>query len=73
MFFAPSRVTKRRDDWGRGGVESRIAEVWPAFLELVGQQVSITKSTSPEAVQQVWAELVEGTTPPNEAHVIQVT
>lgn len=29
FFFAPDRVSKRAEDWGRAGLEARVAEAWP--------------------------------------------
>ncbi len=36
FFFAPTRVTKRAEDWGRAGLEQRVAEAWHPFCEWTG-------------------------------------
>ena len=33
FFFAPDRVVKRSEDWGRAGLEQRVAEAWHPFCE----------------------------------------
>ena len=70
MFFAPARVEQRRTDWGPGGLETRLAEVWPGFVEAVSGWVRIDHRTGPEALQAAWAELVDGAASPDEAVVI---
>ncbi len=70
MFFAPSRVEQRRADWGPGGLESRLAEVWPGFVEAVSDWVGIDRRNGADAVRSSWVELVDGATSPDEAIVI---
>ena len=37
FFFAPDRVAKRTPDWGREGLEARLAEAWRPYLEWTAQ------------------------------------
>ena len=36
FFFAPDRVVKRSEDWGRAGLEKRVADAWHPFCEWTG-------------------------------------
>ncbi|HSJ91133.1 MAG TPA: DUF2855 family protein, partial [Ilumatobacter sp.] len=70
LFFAPSQIEKRRADWGPGGVEERLAAAWTPFIEFVGDLVRIEHGDGPDAVVQVFGDLVENRTPPDVAHVL---
>ena len=35
FFFAPDRVIKRSEDWGRAELEQRVAEAWHPFCEWI--------------------------------------
>lgn len=70
MFFAPSQIEKRRADWGPGGVESRLAAVWSAFIAFVGEQVRVEHGEGADAVVAAFTDLVENRTAPDVAHVV---
>lgn len=70
LFFAPSRVEKRRAEWGPGGLETRLADAWLPFLDAVTGRIAFEHSSGPDAVREVWGGLVEGTAPPDRAHVL---
>ena len=70
MFFAPSQIEKRHADWGAGVVESKLAEAWGPFIRKVSDWVTIEHSAGPDAVTEVFAETLEGSTSPNVARVL---
>lgn len=70
MFFAPSRIEQRRQDWGPGGVEQRLAAAWSPFLAFVDGHVSIEHHEGADAVVDVFASLVDNRTAPDVAHVL---
>ncbi|MDJ0767878.1 MAG: DUF2855 family protein [Ilumatobacter sp.] len=70
MFFAPSQIEKRHQDWGPGVVEERLAEAWGPFIEKVSGWVTIEHGSGPDAVADVFAEMLEGETSPDVAHVL---
>jgi hypothetical protein len=70
MFFAPNQIEKRSADWGPGVLDERIAEAWRPFLDAVAERVAIEHGIGADAVVAVYAELVEGRTPPDVAHVL---
>jgi hypothetical protein len=70
MFFAPSQIDKRHADWGPGVVESKLAEVWGPFISKVSGWVTIEHRSGPDAVQEVFAETLEGAASPNVARVL---
>lgn len=70
FFFAPDQIKKRRDDWGRGGVEKGHAEAWREFAPVVEQWVDVTVGKGPEGLRDAWLEVLSGKTDPRVGHVI---
>lgn len=70
FFFAPSQIDKRRADWGPGVLEGKLAEAWRPFVDWVGGMVSIVHHDGPDAVSDVFHEVLEGRTDPDTAHVL---
>lgn len=69
MFFAPARIAKRQQDWGRGGLETRMAEQWAHFSEWAQRWLEVRHVHGPEAVAVLWRELVAGIDDPRRAFV----
>jgi hypothetical protein len=72
FFFAPDRVTKRSDDWGREGLATRVAEAWQPFCDWVGGWLTIDRERGFEALSDAYREVLEGRVGPDRAHVISV-
>ena len=51
FFFAPDRVVKRSEDWGRAGLETRVADAWHPFCEWTA---SNTMSRADELANPAW-------------------
>ena len=70
MFFAPSQIEKRREEWGPGVIEARLGEAWGPFIEQVSGWVEIQHGSGAGAVEDVYRELLENRTRPDTAHVL---
>lgn len=70
FFFAPDRVVKRRADWGGADFERRVDEAWAAFLESVDGWLTIAERRGPDAMAEVWLDVLEGRTPPDVGYVV---
>jgi hypothetical protein len=70
FFFAPDRVVKRSEDWGRTGLESRVADAWHPFCEWVGSWLEIRRGEGFDAVQTAYLDVLEGRVDPRTAHVL---
>lgn len=70
MFFAPSQIEKRRQEWGPGVVEARLGEAWGPFLEQVSGWIEIEHGTGADAIGAVYVEMLENRTRPDTAHVL---
>ncbi len=72
FFFAPDRVTKRGADWGRAGLEERVADAWHPFCEWTGEWIEPIEGSGFEAVQSAFLDVLEGRVDPKHAHVLSL-
>jgi hypothetical protein len=70
FFFAPTRVVKRSEDWGRVGLESRVADAWHPFCEWIEGWLETIPGEGFDAVQSAWLDVLEGRVDPKHAHVL---
>jgi hypothetical protein len=73
FFFAPDRVVKRSQDWGRAGLEERVADAWHPFCEWIGGWLKPIRGEGFEAVQAAYLDVLEGRVEPTSAHVLALT
>ncbi|HEX4188135.1 MAG TPA: DUF2855 family protein [Solirubrobacteraceae bacterium] len=72
FFFAPDRASKRAADWGREGLEQRLADAWRPYLEWTGTWLEVLHGEGPEAVEAAYLELLDGRTDPAKAHILSL-
>ena len=70
LFFAPDQIVKRREDWGPGGVESRFAEAWQAFLPVVEGWITVEERSGADGVVDAYHEVLDGRVDPSVAFVL---
>lgn len=70
LFFAPDRVVKRSRDWGRAGLEQRVADAWHPFCEWIGERLEVVHGEGFDAVREAYLDVLEGRVAPNTAHVV---
>jgi len=72
FFFAPDRVSKRSQDWGRAELEARVAEAWHPFCEWTGGWLETIRGEGFEAVRDAYLDVLEGRVDPKHAHVLSL-
>jgi hypothetical protein len=72
FFFAPDRVTKRADDWGRAGLETRVADTWHPFCEWTAGWLGPIPGSGFDAVRAAYLDVIDGKVDPNKAHVLRL-
>jgi NADPH:quinone reductase-like Zn-dependent oxidoreductase len=72
FFFAPTRVTKRAKEWGRAGMEQRVADAWHPFCEWTGGWLEPIRGRGFDALQRAYLDVLEGRVAPQTAHVISL-
>jgi hypothetical protein len=72
FFFAPDRVVKRSEDWGRAMLQTRVADAWHPFCEWTGGWLDVVRGRGFEAVQSAYLDVLEGRVDPKTAHVLSL-
>jgi hypothetical protein len=72
IFFAPDRVARRTEDWGRAGLEARAAEAWHPFCEWTGGWLEVIRDDGLQAAETAYLDVLEGRVAPRTAHVISL-
>jgi hypothetical protein len=70
FFFAPDRIAKRAREWGRDGLEERIAEAWDPYVRWTEGWLEVLHGSGPDAIQSAYLDLLDGRVGPAEAHVL---
>jgi NADPH:quinone reductase-like Zn-dependent oxidoreductase len=72
FFFAPDRVAKRSEDWGRAGLESRLAEDWAPYVAWAQGWLRVIHGEGADAVRDAYLDLLDGRIDPSSAHVLSL-
>lgn len=72
VFFAPDRVAKRSEDWGRDTLQTMVADAWHPFCEWTGAWLDVIRGQGFEAVQSAYLDVLEGRVGPKAAHVLSL-
>ena len=72
VFFAPDQMRKRTADWGREGLDERFGQAWRSFGPPVEQWVDVQVGHGPQALREVWLEVLSGRSAPRTGHVLQL-
>ncbi len=70
VFFAPERMRKRARDWGRTGLDERFGDAWRRFAPAVEGWVDVVEHHGPEALREVWLDVLAGRAAPRAGHVV---
>ncbi|SNY25428.1 DUF2855 family protein [Paractinoplanes atraurantiacus] len=72
VFFAPVQMRKRRQDWGRDGLEDRFAAAWQRFAAAAGEWIEVRAGVGPDDLRRVWLDLVDGKVAARQGHVMRL-
>ena len=72
LFFAPTQIQKRSQEWGPVGLQERIGEAWVKFRDSSDAWLTVSRSCGPEAVERVYKETLEGRAKPSEGHILSL-
>jgi uncharacterized protein DUF2855 len=70
VFFAPDQMRKWTAEWGRAGLDQRFADAWRRFALAVEGWVDVDVQHGPDALRDVWLEVLAGRTAPRIGHVL---
>jgi Protein of unknown function (DUF2855) len=72
FFFAPDRVVKRSQDWGRAELEARVAAAWHPFCDWTRGWLRVIRGGGFEDVRAAYLDVLEGRVDPKSAHVLSL-
>ena len=72
LFFAPTQLIKRREDWGPGAIKKLYEDTWIEFVPQVQKWVDVTHEEGPEGLERAWLEVLSGKIDPKRGHVINL-
>jgi hypothetical protein len=72
LFFAPSQIEKRNADWGRAEMERRLLAAWTDYSAWTDDWMTIVRHDSPEALAELWAEMLPGRVDPSIGHIVRM-
>jgi Protein of unknown function (DUF2855) len=70
FFFAPTRLKKRREDWGSEELNRRLTEAWPPYVDWARGWLRVEHGSGPEEIKRVYLELLGGKSDPAVGHVL---
>lgn len=70
FFFAPTQVEKRTDQWGGAELQRRINDRWAEFVPMAAASLEVQRHDGIEAAQDVYLNVLAGTTSAQIANVI---
>jgi Protein of unknown function (DUF2855) len=70
FFFAPDQMRKRTGEWGRPVLDQKFADAWHRFAPTVEGWVDVQTHDGPEALREIWLEVLAGKTAPRVGHVL---
>jgi hypothetical protein len=76
LFFAPSQVKKRSQEWGPPVLGKKLVEAWHAFRVKVGEGnppwLQVQQHKGPQAVQAAYAQVLGGRGDPRQGHMLSL-
>ena len=72
MFFAPSQVQKRVQEWGRDGYQQRTADALHRFVDASRGWLEIERASGSDTVTQIWLDTLEGRVPPRTGRIVSL-
>jgi Protein of unknown function (DUF2855) len=72
FLSAPTQLQRRTQEWGPAGLQERYGSAWRGFLDFTRDRIRIVRGHGPEAVERTYLEMLEGTVPPNEGHILSL-
>lgn len=70
FFFAPDQIHKRTGDWGRDELDRRFGAAWQRFAPVVEGWVDVVEQHGPDALREVWLEVLAGKSAPRTGHIL---
>lgn len=70
LFFAPTQLQKRTQEWGSGQLQQRIAAAWSAFIDLADGSLAVVAQSGPQAIESVYRATLAGKASPDKGYIL---
>lgn len=72
FFFAPDRIKKRTQDWGRGVIDARFADAMADFLPLARRCLRVIEGRGATSVSAAWTATLAGQAKADEGLILSL-
>ncbi len=72
LFFAPTQVSKRTQDWGPEGFRDRTVKALGEFVESSRDWLAVRRLGGPDAAEKAWQDAFAGRIPPDCGYVVSL-
>jgi len=72
LFFAPTHIEQRMQQWGAARFQDTLGAAWRAFIPKTKSWISVAHGYGPPCVEAVYQEVLAGKTPPDKAHILSL-
>ena len=72
LFFAPTEVSRRLEEWGAEEYQRRCSVALEEFVAGSERWLTIERSTGPAAAATSWAEVYGGSVPPSVGRIVSL-
>lgn len=72
LFFAPTEVSRRVEEWGAEEYQRRCAEGLDAFVEASHRWLAVERTTGPAAAGSTWAAVFGGEVAPSVGRIVSL-
>ncbi|WP_169568819.1 DUF2855 family protein [Sneathiella limimaris] len=69
-FFAPGRIKQRTEDWGAGGLQARLADIWADVVAMAPNLTVIDRQEGPKPALEAYQSLVMGKVDPSKSLIL---
>jgi hypothetical protein len=72
LFFAPTEVARRQEDWGADDYEKRLARALGSFIDGSKRWMTVERNAGPAAATDTWADVFDGKVPPSIGRIVSL-
>lgn len=72
LFFAPTEVSRRLEQWGREEYQRRSAEALESFVAGSERWLTVERTTGASATQATWHEVFDSAVPPSIGRIVSL-
>jgi hypothetical protein len=72
MFFAPTEVARRREEWGAQDYEARTTQALADFVTASHAWLTVSSAEGPEGAEQTWADVHNGDVAPTVGRIVSL-